>query len=227
MSELEAGDPRLLWPIIRHRHNAGDPLAVHDGLVWCRRQGLLLPDWLADALSAAVAASLKGRPKGSKGRSNVTYGRYRERLKRFIRRRTIEDVRAWQERDPDDPLRFTLLRTRRAMRMVLAGDFSAYNGTVGDALAIASQILAGTFAGGSEEVMRKEWGRKPVTGVTAAFAETAIAFDLMDPPGDLLAVPQAALDATGLSAETALKDLGWVVQTKVRKPHFLASRKVP
>ena len=64
-----------LLPILKARHMSGDPLAVHDGLILCRRERLPLPEWLAEGLSAAVISNLTGTKKGTRGRSNTAPGR--------------------------------------------------------------------------------------------------------------------------------------------------------
>ena len=164
-------------PHIRERYEAGNPLALFDGIVTCERAELPLPGWLVKGLKSHLVESMTGHRKWERGRPNTPLGRQITTLKLHLRKGTLLSVRAWQK----DRIQMWPMLPRKGAQMFFQGDFDAYGDTLGDAFMISSMILNGTFAEGSEESMKKAhrapW---PDFYINAALGETRVAFGLMD-----------------------------------------------
>ena len=92
----------------------------------------------------------------------------------------------------NDRIQMWPMLPRKGAQLFFQGDLDAYGNTLGDAFAISSMILCGTFAEGSEESMRKAyqapWGD---VYINCTFSETRVAFSLMDGDDDLpLTIPE-------------------------------------
>lgn len=83
-------------PHIQKRYEAGNPLALFDGIVACGRAEIPLPPWLISGLKTHLVESMTGRNKGARGRSNTPLGRQREKLKLHVRQSTVFAVQKWQ-----------------------------------------------------------------------------------------------------------------------------------
>ncbi len=152
-------------PHIRKRYKAGNPLALFDGIVACERAGLPLPPWLISGLKAHLVESMTGHRKGERGRPNTPLGRQMVTLKLHARQSTVFAVQKWQ----NDRIQMWPMLPRKGAELFFQGDLDAYGNTLGDAFAISSMILCGTFAEGSEESMRKAYQANGKSSVTDSF----------------------------------------------------------
>lgn len=179
-------------PHIKRRLEAGNPLALYDGLVACRNGELPLPLWLMEATMELVKSALSGgavgyqRLSGKRGKGNSILGEAQKAFRTHARGHMVWSIRQVQK-DREDwiglpyPLR----------QLFCAGEIVDFGTTEDDAFRIAHVALRGTYAQGAESTMRKayrELQRRRRTSEFLNFVETDQAFLLRD-PGELSSTP--------------------------------------
>lgn len=161
----------------RQRFEAGNPLALYDGLTLCRDGELPLPKWLSDGLAAFMQDAMQGKMKGERGRGNSFLGE--------VRKARISETRAhmvWAIRQVQKDRSKWLGLPHPLIHLFLAGQVLDFGRTEEDAFRIASEALRGTFAQGADSTMCKAYRTMNAEDdpypTFLAFFETEYAFGL-------------------------------------------------
>lgn len=136
---------------------AGNFLALFEGLRLCNEAQIPLPVWLKEELEKLVISQITGESylKRGRGRSSDKFGKMLEAFKRHIRKDAVERVRRYQMMRPC-LLAFFLLPP--GLKKIYSGkSLPDLGDTVEDAIDYADLSLRGTFAQASRETIRKAY----------------------------------------------------------------------
>jgi hypothetical protein len=144
------------------RFDAGNWLALLDAIQICEEQHLELPGWTNDGLRRFFVESLNGG-LGRKGRGNTPLAKARDALARIVRKRTVQEIRNAQklvsQADTEEVKNLWLMLALpdETKRLLSSGKLKSIGETADDAIEIAHLSLAGTFARGTVETIRKQY----------------------------------------------------------------------
>jgi hypothetical protein len=136
----------------------GNPLALRAAIHYCAKYKLARPDWVTQG--ALAFAFRSGNLPKKRGRSSGEIPRYREDIwKHYARWELVEEIRDAQaecQTEIEELRRLPGLKAKQ-LRRQLELRLKKVGTTMESAIAVASELLASTFAEGGEAAIKRSY----------------------------------------------------------------------
>jgi hypothetical protein len=133
---------------------AGNLSATMDALLYCQKNDLKAPAWLLMASFDLLAVAIRGGDK-KKGPGGNLLARYQQDMKHFVRLSTVDEVRE-KQKDFAEKVRFAKIAKNKVDpedAVYWKNMHAALGKNLESAREVASKLLVGTAAAGSEETI--------------------------------------------------------------------------